>query len=128
MHLRPRTMKQTTIFWRPSLRPASLPYDRRHAHKLTKIIWQQAIAMGIDPPFGLDRMSDRMVVRELKRWQHESRANRQKKRQNCLSHKNTPADPRPYSGLDLARNGMIVGVVVYGQPSPPIQKHAFQRP
>ena len=52
---------------RPSLRPASLPYDRRHAHKLTKIIWQQAMAMGIDPPFGLDRMSDRLVVRELKK-------------------------------------------------------------
>ena len=68
MHLRPRTMKQTTIFH--SDRPCDLrhsPYDRRHAHKLTKIIWQQAMAMGIDPPFGLDRMSDRLVVRELKK-------------------------------------------------------------
>ena len=68
MHLRPRIMKQTTIFH--SDLPCDLrhsPYDRRHAHKLTKIIWQQAMAMGIDPPFGLDRMSDRLVVRELKK-------------------------------------------------------------
>ena len=68
MHLRPQTMKQTAIFH--SDLPCDLrhdPYDRRHAHKLTKIIWQQAMAMGIDPPFGLDKMDDRLVVRELKK-------------------------------------------------------------
>ena len=61
-------MKQTTIFH--SDLPCDLrhaPYDRRHAHKMTKIIWQQAMAVGIDPPFGLDRMDDRLVVRELKK-------------------------------------------------------------
>ena len=29
-------------------------------------------------------------------------------------------------GFGLVENGMITGVVVYGQPSPPIQKHAFK--
>lgn len=63
-----QTMKQTVIFHTDL--PCGLrhsPYDRRHAHKLTKIIWQQAAAIGINPPFGLDRMSDRLVVRELKK-------------------------------------------------------------
>lgn len=67
MHLRPRLMKQTVIFHTDL--PSDLrhsPYERRHACKLTKIIWQHASAVGIDPPFGLDRMDDRLVVRELK--------------------------------------------------------------
>lgn len=31
-----------------------------------------------------------------------------------------------WAGFGLVENGMIVGVAVYGQPSPPIQKHAFK--
>lgn len=31
-----------------------------------------------------------------------------------------------WAGFGLIENGMIVGVAVYGQPSPPIQKHAFK--
>lgn len=31
-----------------------------------------------------------------------------------------------WSGFGLVESGHIVGVVVYGQPSPPIQKHAFR--
>lgn len=31
-----------------------------------------------------------------------------------------------WSGFGLEENGMIVGVVVFGQPSPAIQKHAFK--
>lgn len=31
-----------------------------------------------------------------------------------------------WAGFALVENGMIEGVVVYGQPSPPIQKHAFK--
>ena len=31
-----------------------------------------------------------------------------------------------WCGFGLEENGEIVGVVVYGQPSPPIQKHAFK--
>ena len=31
-----------------------------------------------------------------------------------------------WAGFALVENGMIEGVVVYGQPSPPIQKHAFR--
>jgi len=31
-----------------------------------------------------------------------------------------------WAGFGLVENGMITGVVVYGQPSPPIQKHAFK--
>lgn len=31
-----------------------------------------------------------------------------------------------WAGFGLIENGMIEGVVVYGQPSPPIQKHAFK--
>jgi len=31
-----------------------------------------------------------------------------------------------WKGFGLVENGMIEGVVVYGQPSPPIQKHAFK--
>jgi hypothetical protein len=30
-----------------------------------------------------------------------------------------------WCGFGLVENGMVEGVVVYGQPSPPIQKHAF---
>jgi len=30
-----------------------------------------------------------------------------------------------WAGFGLVENGMITGVCVYGQPSPPIQKHAF---
>lgn len=30
-----------------------------------------------------------------------------------------------WAGFGLIENGEVVGVVVYGQPSPPIQKHAF---
>jgi hypothetical protein len=30
-----------------------------------------------------------------------------------------------WDGYGLIENGMIVGVCVYGQPSPPIQKHSF---
>lgn len=31
-----------------------------------------------------------------------------------------------WAGFGLVENDMIVGTVVYGQPSPPIQKHAFR--
>ena len=31
-----------------------------------------------------------------------------------------------WAGFGLIENGMITGVAVYGQPSPPIQKHAFK--
>ena len=31
-----------------------------------------------------------------------------------------------WKGFGLVENGMVVGVAVYGQPSPPIQKHAFR--
>ena len=31
-----------------------------------------------------------------------------------------------WSAFGLIENGMIVGVCVYGQPSPPIQRHAFK--
>jgi len=31
-----------------------------------------------------------------------------------------------WAGFGLIEDGMIVGVCVYGQPSPPIQKHAFK--
>ena len=31
-----------------------------------------------------------------------------------------------WAGFALVENGMIEGVAVYGQPSPPIQKHAFK--
>ena len=31
-----------------------------------------------------------------------------------------------WAGFGLIENGMVVGVCVYGQPSPPIQKHAFK--
>jgi len=31
-----------------------------------------------------------------------------------------------WSGFGLEEDGMIVGVAVYGQPSPPIQRHAFK--
>jgi hypothetical protein len=30
-----------------------------------------------------------------------------------------------WAGFGLVENGHITGVAVYGQPSPPIQKHAF---
>ena len=30
-----------------------------------------------------------------------------------------------WAGFGLIENGKVVGVAVYGQPSPPIQKHAF---
>lgn len=42
------------------------PYEKRHAGRLTKIVWEQAQNTGLEPPFGLVRMSDRIVVRELK--------------------------------------------------------------
>ena len=60
-------MKQTTIFH--SDLPCEIkhaPYDKRHAGRLTKVVWDQARNTGMEPPFGLDRMSDRIVVRELK--------------------------------------------------------------
>lgn len=31
-----------------------------------------------------------------------------------------------WAGFGLIENGMVEGVVVYGQPSPPIQKHSFK--
>lgn len=31
-----------------------------------------------------------------------------------------------WKGFGLVEDGMVVGVAVYGQPSPPIQKHAFR--
>lgn len=31
-----------------------------------------------------------------------------------------------WAGFGLVEDGMVVGVVVYGQPSPPIQRHAFR--
>lgn len=31
-----------------------------------------------------------------------------------------------WAGFGLVENGVITGVAVYGQPSPPIQKHAFR--
>ena len=31
-----------------------------------------------------------------------------------------------WAGFGLEENGMITGVAIYGQPSPPIQKHAFK--
>jgi len=31
-----------------------------------------------------------------------------------------------WAGFGLIEDGMVTGVVVYGQPSPPIQKHAFR--
>jgi len=31
-----------------------------------------------------------------------------------------------WAGFGLEEDGMIVGVAVYGQPSPPIQRHAFK--
>lgn len=31
-----------------------------------------------------------------------------------------------WKGFGLVEDGMVVGVAVYGQPSPPIQKHAFK--
>lgn len=31
-----------------------------------------------------------------------------------------------WAGFGLVENGLITGVAVYGQPSPPIQKHAFK--
>lgn len=31
-----------------------------------------------------------------------------------------------WAGFGLEENGLITGVAVYGQPSPPIQKHAFK--
>lgn len=31
-----------------------------------------------------------------------------------------------WAGFGLVENGMVVGVAVYGQPSPPVQKHAFR--
>jgi len=60
-------MKQTTIFHTDL--PCEIkhaPYDKRHAGRLTKVVWDQARNTGMEPPFGLDRMSDRIVVRELK--------------------------------------------------------------
>jgi hypothetical protein len=62
-----RNMGQTVIFH--SDLPAEIrhfPYDRRNAGRLTKAVWQQAQNTGLEPPFGLDRMDDRIVIRELK--------------------------------------------------------------
>lgn len=42
----------------------------------------------------------------------------------CLKHYSQRASIF-WQGFGLVEDGHIVGVVVYGQPSPPIQKHAF---
>lgn len=60
-------MKQAVIFH------SDLPHDirekpfcKKHAGRMTKIIWAAADANDVKPPFSLDRMDDRIVVRELK--------------------------------------------------------------
>src|SRR5690606_36324571 len=35
-------------------------------------------------------------------------------------------DPVFWAGYGLVENGMVMGVCVYGQPSPPINKHSFK--
>lgn len=60
-------MRKTTIFHTDL--PQEMrwdPYCRKNTGRLTKIVWQRAQGSGLEPPFGLDRMSDRIVVRKLK--------------------------------------------------------------
>lgn len=64
---RKRMAKQAVIFH--SDLPVEIrhaPYEKRHAGRLTKIVWEQAQNTGLEPPFGLDRMDDRIVIRKLK--------------------------------------------------------------
>lgn len=41
------------------------PYAKKHAGRLTNLIFARAMSAGLASPFALDRMDDRIVVREL---------------------------------------------------------------